>query len=223
VARKAAAITKLGVRLLASAAIVFFVSAFVRQSGPAPVFETVSEEGNRITFPRGKLPALDVTAGERREVMSLLKVPSPMTYGEFVWDEAGVPHGKIWVRVDLKAQIISVFRGGHEIGTATVLFGADEKPTPAGRFAILEKRKDHVSSLYGAPMPYTLRLTNDGIAIHGSDVRVGAATHGCVGIPLGFADKLFQQARVGDEVVVVEGGKPSLPRQDRIASPVSGI
>jgi hypothetical protein len=216
VASKAAAATKLGVRLLASAAIVFFVSGFGRQSEPAPVFKAVEDEGEkRIIFPRGKLPLLEVAGGERRQVMSLLKVTGPMTYGEFVWDDEGVPDGEIWVRVDLSAQIISVFRAGHEIGTATVLFGGDEKPTPAGRFAILEKRKDHVSNLYDAPMPYTLRLTNDGIAIHGSDVRFGAATHGCVGVPLPFAEKLFQQARLGSEVMVVQGEKPPSPGQDR--------
>jgi lipoprotein-anchoring transpeptidase ErfK/SrfK len=125
------------------------------------------------------------------------------------------------VRVDLSAQIVSVFRAGHEIGTATLLFGADEKPTPEGRFAILQKRKDHVSSLYDAPMPYMLRLTGDGIAIHGSDVRSGAATHGCVGVPLAFAEKLFQQARLGGEVVVIRGGKPALAQEDQAVSTLS--
>jgi hypothetical protein len=189
--------------LIASAAILFLVSGFGRQSEPAAVFSAVAEDGKRIAFPQGKLPLLDVAGGEKREVRSLLKVGGALPYGEFVWDDEGVPAGEVWVRVDLNAQIISVFRAGHEIGTAAVLFGADEKATPAGKFAILEKRKHHFSNLYDAPMPYMLRLTGDGIAIHGSDVRAGAATHGCVGVPLAFADKLFDEAKVGDEVMVV--------------------
>jgi lipoprotein-anchoring transpeptidase ErfK/SrfK len=52
-------------------------------------------------------------------------------------------------------------------------------------------------------MPYTLRLTNDGVSIHASDVRYGAATHGCIGVPLAFAQRLFNAAHVGDEVTVV--------------------
>lgn len=52
-------------------------------------------------------------------------------------------------------------------------------------------------------MPYTLQLTSDGVSIHGSMVRSGAATHGCIGVPLEFARRLFGQARVGDEVVIV--------------------
>jgi hypothetical protein len=199
------AVRKLGVRLIAAAALLFFVSGFGSRPPAPPILKAVEDDGKRITFPAAKLPRIEVAGGERREVRSLLKVGGAMTYGDFIWDDEGIPEGEIWVRVDLKAQIISVFRAGHEIGTAPVLFGADEKPTPAGKFAILEKRKDHVSNLYDAPMPYTLRLTNDGIAIHGSDVRIGAATHGCVGVPLAFADKLFQQAKIGDEVMVVQG------------------
>jgi lipoprotein-anchoring transpeptidase ErfK/SrfK len=107
------------------------------------------------------------------------------------------------VRVDLQGQTISVFRSGHEIGTAVILYGADEKPTPTGGFHILQKLKDHRSSLYDAAMPYTLRLTEDGVAIHGSDVKEGAATHGCIGVPTAFAELLFEEAKTGDKVIIV--------------------
>jgi len=96
-----------------------------------------------------------------------------------------------------------VFRAGHEIGTAVIVYGGDNKRTPAGRLHILGKARDHRSSLYDAAMPYTLRLTDDGVSIHGSSVRWGAATHGCIGVPLPFAERLFNAAQVGDEVVVV--------------------
>jgi lipoprotein-anchoring transpeptidase ErfK/SrfK len=134
---------------------------------------------------------------------SLLKVDQRMQYGDFVWNEDGVPQGPISIRVDLRTQILSVFQGAHEIGTAVVLYGADSKKTPLGRFPILWKGKNHRSSLYDAPMPYTLRLTGDGIAIHGSDVRWGAATHGCIGVPTEFAQLLFAKAKVRDPVLIV--------------------
>src|SRR5437899_9584325 len=127
-----------------------------------------------------------------RPIASILNVRSPMTYGQYVWDERGVPPGPAWIRVDLHAQLMSVFRSGHEIGTTVILYGADGVPTPTGKFPILAKLKDHRSITYdNAPMPYTLRLTRDGVSIHGSNVRWGFATHGCVGIPKGFAAKLF--------------------------------
>ena len=143
-----------------------------------------------------------------RDIESVLNVRKRMQYGEFVWNDRNVPRGPVWVRVDLKSQLLSVFRSGHEIGTAVILYGAQEKETPDGVFPVLAKIKDHRSTTYdGAPMPYTLKLTGDGVAIHGSDVRWGAATHGCIGVPLPFAAKLFEQVSYGDQVVIVSGAR----------------
>ena len=138
-----------------------------------------------------------------RPVKSLLAVRVPLKFGDYAWNDRNVPPGPTWIRVDLHAQLISVFRAGHEIGTAVIVYGGDNKQTPAGKLHVLSKARDHRSSLYDAPMPYTLRLTDDGVSIHGSSVRWGAATHGCIGVPLPFAERLFDAASVGDEVTVV--------------------
>jgi hypothetical protein len=140
--------------------------------------------------------------GEDREIVSLLRISKPMRFGESHWDEAGVPVAPTWIRIDLARQTMSVFRGGHEIGTGVILYGADTYPTPRGRFPVLAKLKDHWSSIYDAEMPYTLRLTSDGVAIHGSNVRRGAATHGCIGIPEAFAAHVFQSVQPGDLVFI---------------------
>lgn len=139
-------------------------------------------------------------------IKTVLNVPGRMRYGDFRWDDQGVPAGPVWVRVDLKSQILSVFRSGHEIGTAVILYGADGLATPTGRFPILAKLKDHRSATYdGAPMPFTLRLTADGVSIHGSNVRWGYATHGCIGVPTAFAARLFAAVAVGDPVLITGG------------------
>jgi len=147
-----------------------------------------------------------------RPIKSILNVPARMRYGDYRWDDKGVPDGETWIRVDLKAQTLSVFRAGHEIGTAVILYGADGMPTPTGKFPILAKIKDHHSATYDAPMPYTLRLTADGVAIHASDVRWGRATHGCVGVPEAFAAKLFAVASRGETVLIVDGATRSAAR-----------
>jgi len=136
-------------------------------------------------------------------VKSLLATERPMYFGDYQWNDRGVPAGPTWIRIDLGSQLISVFRAGYEIGTAVIVYGGDNKQTPLGKLHVLAKAKDHRSSLYDAQMPYTLRLTNDGVSIHASDVRYGAATHGCIGVPLAFAKRLFEAASVGDEVTVV--------------------
>jgi hypothetical protein len=181
-----------------AAAALIFVGVAVLDADPAatrfiaPATRIVATPGQPLPLEGAALP-----------VASLLAVSGPMRYGEFVWDDSGVAGGPLWVRIDREAQLISVFRGGDEIGTAVILYGAPDKPTPAGRYPILAKRRDHRSSLYDAEMPFTLRLTGDGVSIHASNVREGRATHGCIGLPEPFARKLFDQAKVGDPVVIV--------------------
>ena len=139
---------------------------------------------------------------------SILDIPEgPFRYGDWYWDDSNAPaKGKLVVTVDLDARVISAFRDGHEIGTAVALLGTKKHPTPLGRFPILTKEKDNIAEKYNnAPMPWTLRLTWDGIAIHGSPGINGYASHGCIGVPDGFAEKLFAIAKRGDVVVITRG------------------
>jgi len=169
---------------------------------PASLTPELEPEPERIVHPAGGAWHLPGPNGPVA-IHSLLRVDRVLKYGQFVWNDAGVPPGKLWVRVDLERQMISVFRGGHEIGTAVILYGVDGRPTPTGEFKVLRKDRDYWSRSYDAPMPYTLMLTDDGVAIHGSDVRQGLGTHGCVGVPLAFARRVFEAAQVGDSVTVL--------------------
>ena len=140
---------------------------------------------------------------EKFVIKRVLPINGPIKYGEWHWDDKGVPAGPLVMTVDLEARVLSVFQGGYEIGATAVLLGTQEKPTPTGIFPIIWKKADHYSSTYdGAPMPFTLRLTDDGIAIHGTKVAKGFASHGCVGVPNDFAQKLFSIARLGDKVYI---------------------
>jgi hypothetical protein len=140
-------------------------------------------------------------------IKSILPIEGTIRYGDWFWDESAAPAaGKLVITVDLDARVISAFRDGHEIGTAVVLVGTQEHPTPLGVFPILTKERDNVSEKYdNAPMPWTLRLTREGIAIHGSPVLNGYASHGCIGVPDDFAAKLFAVAKRGDKVIITRG------------------
>lgn len=145
-------------------------------------------------------------ADQRFVIKRILPISGPIRYGEWHWDEAGVPDGPLVITVDLDARVLSVFRGGYEIGATAVLLGTQEKPTPLGVFPIMMKKAEHYSSTYDdAPMPFTMRLTDDGIAIHGTTVERGYASHGCVGTPTPFAKKLFSAAKLGDRVFITRG------------------
>lgn len=140
-------------------------------------------------------------------IKSILPIEGAIRYGDWYWDESAAPRsGTLVITVDLEARVISAFRDGHEIGAAAALLGTRKHPTPTGTFPILTKERHNVSEKYGnAPMPFTLRLTWGGIAIHGSPVMNGYASHGCIGVPDEFAAKLFAAASRGDKVIITRG------------------
>lgn len=143
---------------------------------------------------------------ERFVIKRVLPIEGPIKYGEWHWNEEGAPNdGPIVVTVDLDARVLSIFRSGYEIGATAVLLGSQEKPTPIGMFPITQKKRHHVSNLYDAEMPYMQRLTEDGITLHASQVELGYASHGCIGMPEEFAAKVFATTRVGDRVFITRG------------------
>jgi len=152
-------------------------------------------------------PAPQVPVESPFVIKRILPIEGPIRYGEWHWDESGAPDGPLVVTVDLDARVMSVFRGGYEIGATAVLLGTDRHPTPLGTFPIISKERHNVSEKYGnAPMPWTLRLTNDGIAIHGgATVENGFGSRGCIGTPNGFVSKLFAIAKKGDKVIITRG------------------
>ena len=195
--------TKFGLAGAASVAVAMV--ALAHPAGDPPILGVIAAQPpkDRIPFPPGSGAELELPDASLHTVKSVLNVPDRMEYGDFVWNEEGVADGELLVRIDLRAQTVAVFRGGHEIGTAVILYGADGKQTPRGIYPIIEKKEQHRSNLYDAEMPYMLRLTYDGIAIHAADVRAGRATHGCIGVPDGFARSLFAAVDPGDRVVIV--------------------
>ena len=192
-----------GAKLLAS----FVLLAIVSQMTPIEAFAPDRPGGVRIP-PAGRAAVAPAAAADDSAPRRLV-IGRQMLHGDYVWQDEGVPPGRIEILVDLSAQTLSVFRGGHEIGRTVILYGTDEQPTPLGTFTIIEKDADHVSNLYDAIMPWMLRLTRDGIAIHGSNVRYGWASRGCVGVPDEFAALLFAQARLGDRVTIVGAPAPA--------------
>ena len=214
-----------------AAAVYAGLPPLTRQEAPAlvtaPVLDTGVIEDTMTDAPRGPAvrmianevvqplpapapPPAPVTVATSKDpfvIKSILPIEGSIRYGDWFWDESAAPKvGKLVITVDLEARVISAFRDGHEIGTAVALLGTQKHPTPLGTFPILTKEKDNVSEKYNnAPMPHTLRLTWDGIAIHGSVVLNGYASHGCIAVPDEFAALLFAAAKRGDKVIITRG------------------
>jgi L,D-transpeptidase catalytic domain len=114
--------------------------------------------------------------------------------------EAGEP---IMAIVSIKSQQVTFYDADGWIVRAPVSTGVGGRETPAGVFAILEKNKDHRSNMYDdAHMPNMQRITWNGVALHGGPLPGYAASHGCVRMPYGFADKMFDKTRIGMRVIV---------------------
>jgi hypothetical protein len=139
--------------------------------------------------------------------------------------EAGEP---IMAIVSIKTQQVTFYDAEGWILRAPVSTGTTGRETPAGVFAVIEKDKDHHSSLYDdAWMPNMQRITWNGIALHGGPLPGYAASHGCVRMPYGFAEKLFDKTRIGMRVIIspldsapVDFSDPKLlvPKADAIAA-----
>ncbi len=196
--------------VLLGSAVIAGNSLEAEVGAPAQRVELAAPEPAPITKAAVEKPA---AKPEPFVIRRILPIDGPIRYGEWHWNEDGAPaEGRIVVTVDLEARVLSVFRGGYEIGAAAVLLGTDQHPTPTGVFPILSKERHNVSEKYGnAPMPWTLRLTHDGVAIHGgSTVERGYASHGCIGTPDEFVSKLFAIASKGDTVIITNGKKADI-------------
>jgi hypothetical protein len=125
--------------------------------------------------------------------------PAPPTAEEAPRD-AGEP---IMAIVSIKTQLVTFYDADGWILRAPVSTGTKGRETPAGVFAVLEKDKDHHSSLYDdAWMPNMQRITWNGIALHGGPLPGYPASHGCVRMPYDFAENLFDKTRIGMRVII---------------------
>jgi len=98
-----------------------------------------------------------------------------------------------------------VYRNGVRIGRSTVSTGKKGHPTPTGMFTILQKKVSHESNIYkGARMPHMQRLTWTGIAMHAGHLPGYPASHGCVRLPVDFAEKLYSVTRNGTSVIITD-------------------
>ncbi len=111
------------------------------------------------------------------------------------------------VFIDLSLQRFYAIQDGVTLFEGRVSSGKIGHETPTGSFQILQKKRTHVSTLYpepngGAKMPYMMRLTWDGIAMHQGYVPRHPASHGCIRLQRRFARKLFSWVDKGTSVTV---------------------
>jgi len=113
--------------------------------------------------------------------------------------------------VNLSQQRACAYEGGRTVFCGNISSGKPGHRTPTGHYRVLEKDVDHVSSKYPAPhggakMHYMLRVTASGIAMHLGRVPNYPASHGCIRMQNGFAQRMYRWAHVGTPISII--GRP---------------
>jgi lipoprotein-anchoring transpeptidase ErfK/SrfK len=103
--------------------------------------------------------------------------------------------------VDLSANRSWLLQDGHvTYGPVPITHGRKGFRTPPGTFQVASKKRDHVSSIYDAEMPWSV-FFNGGVAFHEGSLTV--LSHGCIHLSSAAAETYFATLSVGDVVQVV--------------------
>lgn len=145
------------------------------------------------------------------------------------WDGDGVA-GPPRITIRLREQRAYFYKGEELVGVSTISTGREGFGTPSGNFKILQKDKDHASSLYGdyvdakgvivkrdidrnkdsmppgtrfdgAKMPYFMRIVG-GVGMHQGFLPGYAASHGCIRMPMAMAEAFFRNVEKGTPVII---------------------
>ena len=118
------------------------------------------------------------------------------------------------IRVFIESQVLVAVENGDEVYSFDIVTGRDGKETGPGRYQIFRKHEKYTSKTYGSEMPYTMFFTEDGKAIHGTQMATlrsylhsyltgSVGSQGCVGLTDDNAKALFDWSPVGTPVIVM--------------------
>jgi lipoprotein-anchoring transpeptidase ErfK/SrfK len=160
-----------------------------------------------------------------------LKAMVPPHLENGFWNDEGVS-GPAKIVVSMSKQRAYFFKGKTVVGESAVSTGKPGFSTPPGHYRVVWKDKEHISTVFGdyvddfgnvaksnvdsrkdhrpsgshfdgARMPYAM-FFRGGYAMHQGYVPPYAASHGCIRLPQGMAERFFDAAPLGTPVVVKE-------------------
>ena len=147
------------------------------------------------------------------------------------WDGDGIG-GNPSIKISLREQRAYFYKSGLLVGISQLSTGREGLNTPHGRFSVIQKDINHVSSLYGdyvdsagnvvvrnvdvtkdhkppgthfkgSPMPYFMRITQ-GIGLHAGYLPGYPASHGCIRMPEFMAQDFFKSVSTGTPVTITD-------------------
>ena len=186
---------KLSVAAIA-AALLASCSTAPRQVAIAPPPPPPAKVGLPYTWTQGN-------AEQAHEDAVAMFGPLHLKPGEYLW-AADVPQaGDSKVVIDLLQQLFYIYRDDKLAGVATISSGKKGKETPLGLWKVMLKKTKGYSRKYdNAPMPYMQMYDSKGIAFHAGPNPGYPASHGCVRLPLKFAQRLYGLTTLGTPVII---------------------
>jgi lipoprotein-anchoring transpeptidase ErfK/SrfK len=166
-----------------------------------------------------------------RKATELINKQAPIKIDQSVYD--GLTPDQSHVVVSLSKQRAYLLRGDTVAIDTPISSGKRAGMTPAGKFSVMEKDKDHRSSVYGdfkdrsgrtvrsgislridsapsgthyvgAPMKWFMRLTGDGVGMHIGILPGYPASHGCIRMPPQSAEMFYARVKIGTPVEVIQ-------------------
>ena len=131
--------------------------------------------------------------------------PLNLRPGQYRWvqPEQFPESGEAKVIIDLLTQRFYVYRGDKLVGVSTISSGKKGKETQLGFWEVhLKKVKGYSRKYDNAPMPYMQMYDKMGLAFHAGPNPGYPASHGCVRLPLKFAERLYGLTKIGTKVVI---------------------
>jgi L,D-transpeptidase-like protein len=139
--------------------------------------------------------------------------------------------GKPSIKISIAEQRAYFYKGGMLVGVSQLSTGREGKNTPGGHFSIINKDRNHVSSMYGdfvdsqgnvvtpnvaandpkppgthfkgAPMPYYMQIA-PGFGLHAGYLPGYPASHGCIRMPEFMAENFFRSVPTGTPVTITK-------------------
>ncbi len=150
----------------------------------------------------GELTQKAVKRYQRREELRVTGVANHKTWERVIKDSVrarpkiprGCKRGDGWhACYDRKRHQVTLWRGGSLRNAWLVRGGSSDLKTRLGAFWVYKRDIDHVSGLYGSPMPYS-QFFSGGQAFHGSSLMTdpfSGHSHGCVNMYIEDARQLW--------------------------------
>ena len=188
------------------------------------LLRSVGSGAARITWP--------ASAGRSTSRLPAVRShPAPAIPDDVSYWDGDSAHGSPLIKINRGQQKAFFYKGGTLVGISRISSGTEDHGTPAGKYKITQKNKDHISSVYGvfkdkatgmttndnvdirvdkpkpseifynAPMPNFMRF-NGGIGMHTGYLPGYAASHGCIRMPHHMSKHFFENVQVGTPVIV---------------------